>query len=495
MKNKGNIEKIRRAVAAGQYYPSDEKDLSIVIDDYLEQATVNNPAASFRQAPQVLIAPHAGYVYSGRVAAFGFRALLGGNFERAVIIGRSHQAYFNGVAVDSNDVWQTPLGDVAIDKDFIAKLRNSSSMVKINSQPHQGEHSLEVILPFLQKVLVNNFKIVPLLFGDDEFTNAQWLGEALAKIIDDKTAVVISSDLSHYPEHKAANDLDRETIKAILTGDPAAFQLRAASLPNLKQSSEVVTLACAESAIMAGMVLAQKLALKPRLLKYANSGDYFSETRDRAVGYAAIAFFRAEGRSEPPPSEGRSSFLSQNEQRAALQIARKILAGAFDEKDYHLPSDLPKIFQEKRGVFVTLKKQGGLRGCIGNFTPDIGLAQNIQEMAEAAAFSDPRFTPLTENELKDIEIEISVLSPMRKIANPGIIEVGKHGVYVKKGSRSGVYLPQVATEMGWSKEQFLNSLCEEKAGLPKDCWKDGAANLYIFTAQVFGEQRQIMLFC
>ena len=484
MKNKGNVEKIRRAAAAGQYYPADEKGLSAMIDDYLEQAITSN----ITSAPQVLIAPHAGYVYSGRVAAFGFKVLRGGNFERVVIIGRSHQEYFNGAAADSNNFWQTPLGDVAVDKDFIGKLQNLSSLVKIDGQPHQTEHSLEVILPFLQKVLLNNFKIVPLIFGDDEPVTAQGLGEAIAKIIDNKTVVVISSDLSHYPDYETANNLDKETIKAILTGDLAAFQLRAASLPNLKQSSEVVVLACAEPAIMAGMVLAQKLRLKPRLLKYANSGDYFAETKNRVVGYAAIGFFRADKRSETPSSEKGVLLLSENEQGIALRIARETLKAAFDKKEYQLPAVLPEIFQEKRGVFVTLRKQGGLKGCIGNFTPDIGLAQNIQEMAKAAAFSDPRFMPLTEGELKDVEIEISVLSPMQKIIDPNLIEVGKHGVYVKKGARGGVYLPQVAIEQSWTREQFLNSLCEEKAGLNRDCWKNGVVDLYIFTAQVFTEK-------
>ena len=467
---------LRKAMLAGQFYPSDKNELSAMIDDYLRQATTGNA----EKAPRVLIVPHAGYVYSGRVAAYGFKALQGSNYGRVVLIGRSHQQYFDGVAADGNDIWQTPLGDVAVDKDFIAQLQKLNSAVKIDSQPHQTEHSLEVELPFLQKVLGNDFKIVPLLFGDDEPATAQTLANALAKIIDDKTAVVISSDLSHYPEYEMANELDQKTIEIILSLD-------AEKLHKQNQDAEsgvwqgVATLACGQNAIITAMALAKKLGLKPELLKYANSGDYFAETKNRAVGYAAIDFYSQNGKGLG------FTILGAGEEEIALNIARETLEMAFGGKDYQLPIDLSEIFQEERGVFVTLRKNGQLRGCIGNFTPDIGLAQNIQGMAEAAAFNDPRFMPLEKPELKDVEIEISVLSAMRKITDPNLIEVGKHGVYVKKGTRSGVYLPQVATEQGWTREQFLNSLCEEKSGIGKNCWKDGTTDLYIFTAQVFSE--------
>jgi len=206
------------------------------------------------------------------------------------------------------------------------------------------------------------------------------------------------------------------------------------------------------------------------------------------VGYAAIAFFKTDG--VQGSVAGSANELNKGEQEIALQIARKTLEAHFKGREYQVAADLTPVFQGKRGVFVTLKEQGNLRGCIGNFTPDIDLAENIKEMALSAAFSDPRFFPLERQELKNIEIEISVLSPMQKITDPILIEIGKHGVYVKKGARAGVYLPQVATEMGWNKEQFLNSLCEEKVGLDANCWKDGSVDLYIFTAQVFNESSE-----
>lgn len=179
--------------------------------------------------------------------------------------------------------------------------------------------------------------------------------------------------------------------------------------------------------------------------------------------------------------------LNFEEQKLALQIARQTLEIFFQKRSYEPEISVYPIFQTKRGVFVTLRKQGQLRGCIGTFEPEQNLAQTIQAMTLSAAFQDPRFFPLQENELTEVKIEISILSPRQKITNPNLIEMGKHGVYVKKNSRSGVYLPQVATEQGWDREEFLNSLCEEKAGLEREAWRDGSAELYIFTVQVCEE--------
>jgi AmmeMemoRadiSam system protein B/AmmeMemoRadiSam system protein A len=471
MKNKNkSVKNIREMAVAGQFYPDNSKELQQMVDSFLNQATSVSTSV-----PQIIIVPHAGYVYSGQVAAFGFRALQNSGYKRVILIGRSHQQYFGSIAADSNDVWQTPLGDLAVDKDFINKLVSSDSVVQINSEAHEDEHSLEVMLPFLIQTLGRDIKIVPLLFGNDSSTTPLALAEKIAPFIDKETVVVISTDLSHYPKYEDASYLDKQTIEAILTGEFSKFIQKVRELEQLGKPN-VATLACAEPAVVFGLVLAKRLGLKPQLLKYANSGDYFPETKNRAVGYAAIGFY----------PENEAWALSIREQEMALQIARKTLADAFDQKNYEPESKEP-IFKEKRGVFVTLKKQEQLRGCIGNFTPPIGLAKNIQEMALSAAFNDPRFMPLEKSELKDLEIEISVLSPMQKITDPNIIEVGKHGVYVKKGLRSGVFLPQVATEQGWSREEFLDNLCEGKAGLPRTCWQDGSCDLYIFTAQVFHE--------
>lgn len=455
-----------------------------MIDDYLRRAEQSLSTSSGQAvtvgAPRIIIVPHAGYVYSGQIAAYAFKAIQGLDIKRVILIGRSHQQYFAGVVADGNDVWQTPLGDIAIDQDFIAELQKLSSALEIDSQPHQAEHSLEVEIPFLQKTLGNDMAIVPLLFGVDSGEAIEGLANVLARTVDEKTLLVISSDLAHYPDYQIANREDAKTIEAILTKNSLDF-IQEISARESEDLPGIVTLACAKPAITFALFVAEKLGLKPLLLKYANSGDVVAETKNRVVGYAAVAFYKE--------SQGRGlTILIKEEQKIALQIVRETLEGAFSGKEYELPAGLSEILQEKRGVFVTLKKQKELRGCIGNFSTNFNLAENIKEMAISAAFNDLRFHPLQEDELKDIKIEISVLSPMQKIADHNVIEFGKHGVYVKKGTQSGVYLPQVAIETGWSKGEFLDSLCEQKAGLNRDCWKDGSAELYIFTAQVFGEE-------
>ena len=179
--------------------------------------------------------------------------------------------------------------------------------------------------------------------------------------------------------------------------------------------------------------------------------------------------------------------LNHAEQKIALQIARKSLEAHFAGQNYIPETNGLNIFSETRGVFVTLHRQGELRGCIGNFEPSQPLSKNIESMTLAAALEDNRFNPLTIDELSEIDIEISVLSPMRKIFSADEIELGKHGVYFKQGKRSGVFLPQVAEETGWDKETFLNALCVEKAGLDPYCWRDPKTEIFIFTAQVFEE--------
>ncbi len=496
--NQQKTEKnIRPPAVAGQFYPGDKKELEKMIDNYLSAATPEKSAG----VPQIIIVPHAGYVYSGKVAAYGFKAVQNTDFKRVIILGRSHREFFSGLAADDHDIWATPLGDLAVDHDFIKALVATNSGVKIDAGPHQEEHSLEAMLPFLIKTMGKDIKTVPLLFGDENPADSAKLAEALAKLIDRQTLIVISTDLSHYPAYNDAQIEDKKTIEAILTMDINKFYNRADRLADLEVSN-FETLACAEPAVATAIILAKSLGFQPHLLRYASSGDAFPSQKNQVVGYAAISFNNLKINDLPENSlttmpDQRE--LNPDEQKLALKIARQTLEAAFARRDYKPETDNYPVFRLKRGVFVTLKKDGQLRGlprdeservlrgCIGTFEPNQNLADTIQAMALAAAFNDPRFMPLTENELKEVEIEISVLSPRQKISNHSLIEIGKHGVYVQKGSQSGVYLPQVATEQNWTREQFLDSLCEQKSGLGKDCWRDGSVDLYIFTAQIFEE--------
>jgi AmmeMemoRadiSam system protein B/AmmeMemoRadiSam system protein A len=468
-------DNIRPTAVAGAFYPDDPVELNKMIDEYLNAA----PTASTSGTPRIIISPHAGYIYSGRVAAAAFKAVAGKDFERVVIVGRSHNQYFSGIAADGHSAWETPLGDVAIDTNFIARLQKAEPAIMSSSSPHDPEHSLEVMVPFIIKTLGADVKIVPLLFGDDNPDTETKLAKALGKIIDEKTLIVISSDLSHYPPYDLANKLDKQTIEAILAGDVGKFHKQLGELLK-KNSDSAVTLACGETAIAMAMTLAKDMKLTPNLIQYGNSGDFVAESKTQGVvGYAAITF------NQNNMNEDLARELNNEEQKIALTIARETLETAFAKKAYTPDTKEVKIFDEKRGAFVTLRINGALRGCIGLFEPDMKLSEVIKEMATAAAFEDGRFTPLTADELDKVDIEISVLTPMKKISSVDAIEMGTHGVYIKRGARSGVFLPQVATETGWDKNTFLNSLCTEKAGLEPGCWRDANTEVFVFTAQVF----------
>jgi len=494
----GKNKTFRQPAVAGQFYPLDKIALEKNIDEYLDQAEIFAPAGNYLP---ILILPHAGYEFSGSIAAVGFKQIQDVEINRVILLGRSHQHCFSGVSADTNDVWQTPLGDLDVDREWIESIKKYG-FINDNGIVHQYEHSLEVMTPFIRKIFEDKAKIVPLLIGDNDGLDFQNIAQVLMDNIGYQTLLIISTDLSHYPDYRNAQNVDRATIQAVLSGNLDQFQ---AKMNTLKLSqvgkNNIDTLACAEPALSIAESLAEKLSSEPLLFKYANSGDIYLESQDRVVGYAAIGFYtdkklmdRRHGLTAAHTANFQfaddlfawtNNGLNRNQQEEALAIARQSIENYFGNRDYSRP--IYGIFNSRRGVFVTLKKDGQLRGCIGNFEPDKNLAENIKEMALAAAFADPRLSSLQKDELKNINIEISVLSPMRKIDDPETIEVGKHGVYIAKGICSGVFLPQVATEEGWNREQFLDNLCEHKAGIDKNSWRDRSASLYIFTAQIFRE--------
>lgn len=464
----------REPAVAGAFYPQDKNILENKINDFLNKAE----KIELKEKSRILIVPHAGYDYSGQVAADGFKQLKGEDFNKVILIGPSHTDWFNGFALSQDDVWETPLGKVGVEQEFNQKLIKENNIIFYRNKAHLEEHDLEVELPFLQTVL-SNFKIVPIVMGEPTLENAEILADALAKNIDDKTLIIISSDLSHYPPYKIANQADKEVIDAILSGKVENFENVIKKM--MSQDLEGLdTCACGEGPIKTALILAKKLGLKDiKLLKYANSGDV-SGDKSKVVGYASIVFLENKNDNN----------LSDNEEKELLKIARESI------EIYLKKNKIPELkvssdkLKQPQGAFVTLKKEGQLKGCIGRIEElKEPLYKVVSEMAIAAATEDPRFYPISLGEMKDIDIEISVLSPLKKIKDPfKEIEIGKHGVLIKKGMRGGVFLPQVATEENWDLEEFMNNLCEHKAGLSKDDWKNGKAEIYVFSAEVFGEQ-------
>jgi AmmeMemoRadiSam system protein B/AmmeMemoRadiSam system protein A len=469
---------LREAAVAGQFYPGEKTEIESQIEKFFENAKLPQISGKIF----ALILPHAGYQFSGQVAAFGYKA-LSENFKEnlngektVVLIGPSHHYPIEGAVIDGSDFWKTPLGEVEIDKNLVEFLKKESPIFKVDLTPHKPEHSLEVQLPFLQKIFPE-FKIVPILVNQLADEELEKVSQVLAEISGDNVIFIASSDMSHYPKYENANYADKKVIEAILSGktenlEKTTQELEKEKIPN------AVTFLCGEGAVKVVMKIAEKIGVdKIELLKYANSGDTSFGNKNSVVGYSAIVFL-----VEDKP-------LDKEDQKNLLKIARETVETYVREgKIPQYKIDSPAL-NKKLGAFVTIKKHGNLRGCIGRFSPsDIPLYQVVSQMAIAAATQDVRFTPVRADELKDLTYEISVLSPLKRIDDWRKIEIGKQGVQIRYGLRSGVFLPQVATENNWGLETFLSMLCTEKLGLPQNCYKEKEAQIYVFTAQVFGEE-------
>ena len=485
---------VRKPVAAGQYYPDDAEQLSTMINAFLAQAEKVGAEGQARPEPIAIIVPHAGYVFSGQVAAYAFKQIEGVDYQAIVVVGTNHTTPgFDRVSVYAEGAFETPLGLVPIDMELAKALIASDERIVFDRGAHQDEHSIEVELPFLQR-LYPGHAIVPVIVGEPSPENCQALSEALVKVLAGKKALIVaSSDLSHYPSYDDACRVDMATLAAIKTMDPQRLtetinQYMGEGIPNLG------TLCCGEGPIRVAMMAAKKLgANQATVLRYANSGDTPFGGRDQVVGYGAVMFWKGEENltsfvlPSPPSPPKEPTALNSNERDKLLVIARQTIAQFLETGTVpRFEVSEPNLLQE-RGAFVTLKKQGELRGCIGNLVPQRPLYLTVQNVAISAAINDPRFLPVTREELKDISIEISVLSPIEPIADVSEIEVGRNGLIIVKGQNQGVFLPQVATEQNWDRDELLRQICL-KAGLPEDAWKEGA-QFYVFTAEVFGEEQ------
>ena len=466
---------IRKPGVAGAFYPGDPQELAATVDGFLAHAT----APTQKGQIIALVAPHAGYPYSGAVAAHSYALLRGRPTHRVVVIAPSHYEAFSFASVYEGDAYATPLGAIPVDKEFGRKLARLSPALKLSSRGHVpsadgAEHSLEVQLPFLQRTLPD-FQLVPIIMGDQSYEMSRALGVALAELVrGTDTLIVASSDLSHYHPYEQAVALDGKVLNAIGEWDYLTLSDNFQS-----QTWE----ACGGGPIVAAMIAAERLgATHAKVIKYANSGDVTGD-RSRVVGYSAVALFQDEGRGPATPKFS----LTSVEKRQLLEIARKSVESAVkDSKLYELPSNLPPNLMQDRGAFVTIKANGDLRGCIGYTAAIQPLALTVRDVAGFAALHDRRFRPVTAGELPQLKYEISVLSPLRRVSDLKQIKVGEHGLMIKKGRYRGILLPQVAPEQHWNRITFLDETAM-KAGLPAKAWRDKDADLFMFTAVVFGE--------
>ena len=470
--------RIRNAFVAGQFYPANSEKLNRTIDDFLKNAAREEIPTD----PVALVVPHAGYEYSGQTAAVAYKQLIGRSYDTVIVIGLYHRASFDGASIWRGGSWQTPLGRVPIDTDLGEAIARESSLFEFTEDFHWTEHSIEVQIPFLQKVL-NNFKLVPILMSEPSISTSQALAKAILKHSAGKKILIIAStDMSHYYEDSIAKKMDRLTLDLLKKKDSEGLVREMNS-----KRSELCGIAAALTVVELSKLLPDT---EFKILHYANSGDTTGDW-SRVVGYGASILYRpGSGPEGAPLSKAEESVvvaLTGVQKEELLKIARQTLQNYL--RNQNIPEFKTKdpVLRKDAAVFVTLKENGQLRGCVGSLAPEGPLDLAVRDKAIQAATEDPRFRPVQIGELDKIHIEVSVLSAPKKINGPDEIILGTHGVIVRRGGRSGVFLPQVATETLWTKEEFLNELCSQKAGLPADAWQDPATELDIFTVQAFEE--------
>jgi AmmeMemoRadiSam system protein B/AmmeMemoRadiSam system protein A len=432
---------IRPAAVAGMFYPGSAQALAHQVATYLEAA--QPPLLR----PKALIAPHAGYVYSGPIAATAYALLrpLKGTIRRVVLLGPVHRVWVQGLALPGVDVFRTPLGDIPVDQVAVSRIQDLAQ-VEVSAEAHAQEHSLEVHLPFLQSVL-GSFELLPLAVGGASPTQ-------VAEVLDrlwggPETLIVVSSDLSHYLAYAVARDKDKHTVDAVLNLD----------------ATLVGEQACGAHPINGLLVAAKRRGLTAHLLDLRNSGDTAGD-KNRVVGYAALAF------TEPEPGQAKTAVPDKGAMLTAA--ARAAIAAQFgSQQTIQMP---PEWLKQKAATFVTLTQNGQLRGCIGSLEAHRPLSQDLMENARAAAFRDPRFPALSADELARTRVEVSILSPATPMHFSSEADLllqlrpGIDGILIEHGVHRATFLPQVWEQLP-EPRQFMAHL-KQKAGLPADFWAD-----------------------
>jgi len=490
---------------AGRFYPADKTALRDRINLFFKKV----PEQEFNGRPIAIISPHAGYVYSGQVASHSFQAIRNHGFKRAIVLAPNHSGRrFRGASILKVKSFKTPLGEIPVDQEACERLLDTTfKPVSKNSYnkdkplrlfgeyrgAYKGEHSLETQLPFLQMVL-GDFDLVPVMIGVLIENDFDLIANALKPLLDNETLVVVSSDFTHYGQAYRYVPFTEKIEENIRELDYGAFE------KILNKDFEGLRLYRKQTGINAcGVIpIAVLLKLLPddakgHILSYNTSGHQ-TNNFTYSVSYASILFTRSKEdgiKSGKVIQEDKHAVpLTQKEKKFLLSLARntlKIYTTTGSHPDLKSSSDIPTPkLQHKYGVFVTLKKEGRLRGCIGYILPKSPLYQAVIENTINSSSRDNRFTPVKAKEIDNITIEISVLSLPRRISGPDEFVVGEEGIIIRKGHASAVFLPHVATEQGWDREETLCHLCK-KAGLSENAWKEDEMEFYVFTADVFHE--------
>ncbi len=476
----------REPYAAGKFYESNpltlQKDLKTLFSEATNKMFDNVIA---------IISPHAGYPFSGEIAASAFNQIDPQmHYDHVFVIASSHRVSFRGASVYNRGDYLTPLGKVKVDIDLARKLVEENELFTYRNDAHIYEHSLEVQLPFLQYKLGNDVNMIPIVIGTQRKEECEEIARVLKPFLGRNNLFVISTDFSHYPSYEDAIEVDHKTAGAIESKSVDKLHKVLKGNESMKIQNLATSL-CGWSSVYTLLYMIQdEPDYTVHKVNYKNSGDAeLYGDKDRVVGYWAMAVTARNSVKEPADKNKKEFELTQKDKMDLLHIARQTL------DQYIQDGSMPNINADRLssechapcGAFVTLLKAGKLRGCIGRFEPGEPLYKVVQDMAVSASTKDYRFPSVSPEELDDIEIEISVLTPMEKISSIEDIEMGKHGIYITDGRSSGTFLPQVATQTGWSKEEFLGHCSKDKARIGWDGWKN--ADIYIYEALVFGEHK------
>lgn len=480
-------EKVRKARYDGSrgqaWYPGSEKALRRQLETFFDKTDVKPPAGKIR----ALIAPHAGYAFSGQTAAYAYKPLQKGDYERVILLGVNHRAGLaRGGAITDVESWETPLGAIAVDREVCDELLKNEFFTSIPANMDM-EHSLEIHLPFLKERL-GEFKLVPVMVDEVSDEVCRRMGAALKPFVDEQTLVVASSDFTHYGRdyrYLPFEDNIEENLKKLDTG--AVERINDADFKGFRDYvRKTGATICGRHPI--GILLSiMPEDMTGELVRYDTSGR-LTGNFSMSVSYVSIRFC------------GDLKLLNMSERKTLLRLAR-------DTIETHLSSgkkvdptkgdyELTPLMKRKLGTFVTLKKHGQLRGCIGMIQEKMPLYQAVVDYAIHSATKDPRFKPMTADEAKEVDIEISVMNPtadpmtpFQKVKDVSEIVIGRDGLLLRRGSYQGILLPQVPVEQGWDRDKYLEGICR-KAGVPNGAWKDAKTELYRFSAQVFGEKEQ-----
>lgn len=474
-----SFKRIREPAVGGLFYPKDAAALSKTLDGLLAAAPKESVPGL-----KALICPHAGYAYSGPIAARAYKLLEGQKYATVILIAPSHYALFPGISVADADAYRTPLGLVPVSpraqtlariKPFVLEPKcsvqrpswwqqSSRAAPAVGADtPETWEHSGEVQVPFLQHVL-GNFQLLPLIFGE---ADPELAAQILANQLDSQTLIIASSDLSHYHPYESARQMDERCVKAICD----------LNLDALKSQE-----ACGKAPILTVMHLAKIKGWKTKLLDYRNSGDVTGDRRSGVVGYAAIAFYA-------PASAG----YSLADKQFLMDLAKRTIREATSPGGLPVvdPKNVPLKLAESKGCFVTLTKNGGLRGCIGHILPQESLWKAVRDNARNAAMRDPRFPPVTTQELDQLEFEISILTTPEALAfeSPddllNKLQPHRDGVVLQIGGQSATFLPQVWEQIP-DKIGFLSALAQKAGAGPLD-WRQPGTRVSIYQVEAFKE--------